>query len=311
MKIGIIMDPIGEINTKKDSSLAMLLSAQSRGWEIYYMEMDDLFLTDSTACAHMRRLSVDDRDTQWYEFLNNSTESLSCLDVILMRKDPPVDMKYIYATYLLELAQQQGVTVINDPRALRDINEKLFISWFPQCIAPTLVTSNIEYIREFIKKHKDIILKPLDAMGGTSVFKVHHSDANTNVIIETLTDKGKSYCMAQRYLPEVKEGDKRILLVDGNPVPYALARIPKAGENRANLAAGASTKGVELSDRDRWICEQLAPTLREKNLSFVGIDVIGEFLTEINVTSPTCIRELDTLYDLDIADNLMSVIEKM
>ena len=309
MKIGIIMDPIAGINIKKDSSFAMLLAAQARNWEIYYMEMDDLFLVNEIPGARMRNLIVHDQVADWYEFQNEEIQNLTNLDVILMRKDPPLNMQYIYTTYLLELAQKQGVLIVNDPQTLRDANEKLFITWFPQCIVSTLVTKNAEQIRNFIKEQTDIILKPLDGMGGKSVFRIQDTDANTNVIVETLTKKGNEFCMAQRYIPEISEGDKRILIIDGNPFPYALARIPQDGENRANLAAGGTAKGIELSKRDRWICDQLAPTLREKNLLFVGIDVIGDYLTEINITSPTCIRELDALYDLSIADQIMSAIE--
>ncbi len=311
MKIGIIMDSITGINIKKDSSFAMLLAAQVKGWEIYYMEMNDLFLANNIPGARMRHLRVEDDNKHWFEFQDETTSDLSDLDVILMRKDPPFDMEYIYVTYMLEHAQQQGTLIVNDPEALRDANEKLFISWFPQCIAPTLVTRNADHILKFIEGHKDIILKPLDAMGGTSVFRIQHSDTNTNVIIETLTNKNTRFCMAQSYLPAVRKGDKRILLIDGEPIPYALARIPQANENRANLVAGGDAKGVELTNKDKWICEQLAPVLREKGLLFVGIDVIGDYLTEINITSPTCIRELDSLYDLNIANELMSVIEKI
>jgi len=303
------MDPIAGINIKKDSSFAMLLAAQARNWEIYYMEMDDLFLVNEIPGARMRNLIVHDQVSDWYEFQNEEIQNLTNLDVILMRKDPPLNMQYIYTTYLLELAQKQGVLIVNDPQTLRDANEKLFITWFPQCIVSTLVTKNAEQIRNFIKEQTDIILKPLDGMGGKSVFRIQDTDANTNVIVETLTKKGNEFCMAQRYIPEISEGDKRILIIDGNPFPYALARIPQDGENRANLAAGGTAKGIELSKRDRWICDQLAPTLREKNLLFVGIDVIGDYLTEINITSPTCIRELDALYDLSIADQIMSAIE--
>ncbi len=303
------MDPIAGINIKKDSSFAMLLAAQARNWEIYYMEMDDLFLVNEIPGARMRNLIVHDQVADWYEFQNEEIQNLTNLDVILMRKDPPLNMQYIYTTYLLELAQKQGVLIVNDPQTLRDANEKLFITWFPQCIVSTLVTKNAEQIRNFIKEQTDIILKPLDGMGGKSVFRIQDTDANTNVIVETLTKKGNEFCMAQRYIPEISEGDKRILIIDGNPFPYALARIPQDGENRANLAAGGTAKGIELSKRDRWICDQLAPTLREKNLLFVGIDVIGDYLTEINITSPTCIRELDALYDLSIADQIMSAIE--
>jgi glutathione synthase len=309
MNIGIIMDPIAGINIKKDSSFAMLLAAQARNWEIYYMEMDDLFLVNEIPGARMRRLTICDRVSGWYEFQSEEIQNLANLDVILMRKDPPLNMQYVYTTYLLELAQKQGVLIVNDPKTLRDANEKLFITWFPQCIVSTLVTRNAEQIRNFIKEHTDIILKPLDGMGGASIFRIQNTDTNANVIIETLTKRGKKFCMVQRYIPEISEGDKRILIIDGNPVSYALARIPQDGENRANLATGGMAKGIELSERDKWICDQLAPTLREKNLLFVGIDVIGDYLTEINITSPTCIRELDALYDLNIADQIMSVIE--
>ena len=309
MKLGIIMDPIEGINIKKDSSFAMLLEAQSRAWDIYYMEMDDLFLVNDIPSATTRKMTVEDETTRWYQFHQASTLSLFDLDVILMRKDPPFNMEYLYATYLLELAHRQGTLVVNDPASLRDANEKLFVSWFPQCTTPTLVARKSEHIHAFLDEHRDIILKPLDGMGGASVFRVQHSDQNTNVIIETLTENGKRHAMVQRFIPEIVHGDKRILMIDGEPVPYALARIPKDGEIRGNLAAGGSAKGVELTTRDRWICEQLAPTLKEKGLLFVGIDVIGDYLTEINVTSPTCIRELDTIYNLNIAGDLMDAIE--
>lgn len=309
MKLGIIMDPIDGINIKKDSSFAMLLEAQSRAWDIYYMEMDDLFLVNDIPSATTRKMTVEDETSRWYQFHQATTLSLFDLDVILMRKDPPFNMEYIYATYLLELAHRQGTLVVNDPASLRDANEKLFVSWFPQCTTPTLVARKSEHIHAFLDEHRDIILKPLDGMGGASIFRVQHSDQNTNVIIETLTENGNRHAMAQRFIPEIVHGDKRILMIDGEPVPYALARIPKEGEIRGNLAAGGSAKGVELTSRDRWICEQLAPTLKEKGLLFVGIDVIGDYLTEINVTSPTCIRELDTIYDLNIAGDLMDAIE--
>ena len=309
MKLGIIMDPIDGINIKKDSSFAMLLEAQSRAWDIYYMEMDDLFLVNDIPSATTRKMTVEDETSRWYQFHQATTLSLFDLDVILMRKDPPFNMEYIYATYLLELAHRQGTLVVNNPASLRDANEKLFVSWFPQCTTPTLVARKSEHIHAFLDEHRDIILKPLDGMGGASIFRIQHSDQNTNVIIETLTENGNRHAMAQRFIPEIVHGDKRILMIDGEPVPYALARIPKEGEIRGNLAAGGSAKGVELTSRDRWICEQLAPTLKEKGLLFVGIDVIGDYLTEINVTSPTCIRELDTIYNLNIAGDLMDAIE--
>ncbi len=310
MKLGIIMDPISGINIAKDSSFAMLLAAQSRGWDLYYMEMDDLFLVNDIPSATTRRMTVEDETSRWYQFHEATTLSLFDLDVILMRKDPPFNMEYIYSTYLLELAHRQGTLVVNDPASLRDANEKLFVSWFPQCTTPTLVARKSEHILAFLDEHRDIILKPLDGMGGASIFRIQHSDQNTNVIIETLTENGAKHAMVQQFIPEIVHGDKRILIINGEPVPYALARIPKEGEIRGNLAAGGSAKGVELTSRDRWICEQLAPVLNEKGLLFVGIDVIGDYLTEINVTSPTCIRELDTIYNLDIAGSLMDAIEQ-
>jgi len=310
MKLGIIMDPISGISIAKDSTFAMLLEAQSRTWDIYYMEMDDLFLVNDIPSATTRKITVEDEASRWYQFHNATTLSLFDLDVILMRKDPPFNMEYIYTTYLLELAHRQGTLVVNDPASLRDANEKLFVSWFPQCTTPTLVARKSEHILAFLDEHRDIVLKPLDAMGGASIFRVQHADQNTNVIIETLTENGAKHAMVQRFIPEIVDGDKRILIINGEPVPYALARIPKEGEIRGKLAAGGSAKGVELTTRDRWICEQLAPTLKEKGLLFVGIDVIGDYLTEINVTSPTCIRELDTLYKLNIAGDLMNTIEQ-
>lgn len=309
MKLGIIMDPIQDIKIDKDSSFAMLLAAQALGWELYYMEMDDLFLEHSQPSARMRRLEVEDNASSWFRFSDETTTALNFLDILLMRKDPPVDKEYIYVTQLLDLAQKTGVHVFNDPTALREVNEKLFINWFPEFIAPTLVSRNQQRIFAFIDEHCDIILKPLDGMGGASVFRVNNTDANAGVIIETLTSGGRRFAMAQRFIPEITHGDKRILLIDGEPVPYALARIPRPGENRGNLAAGGTGKGVELTGRDREICAGIAPTLRELGLMFVGIDVIGEYLTEINVTSPTCIRELDKIYNLDIARDLMLAIE--
>lgn len=307
-KLGVVMDPIGSIKYEKDSTLAMLVAAQARGWELYYMEQADLFLRDGAAQARMRRLQVALDPKRWFEFGAESEGPLAALDVVLMRKDPPFDMQYVYTTYLLERAEAAGVLVVNRPQALRDCNEKLFTAWFPQCTPPTLVARNAAHLRDFLTEQGDIILKPLGGMGGESVFRLRLGDPNINVAIEILTRDETEYAMAQRYLPEIAEGDKRILLVDGEPVPYALARIPAPGETRGNLAAGGRGVGVPLSDRDRWICAQVGPTLREKGLLFVGLDVIGDFLTEINVTSPTCIRELDKLYGLDIAGKLMDAI---
>ncbi len=310
MKLGIIMDPISGINITKDSSFAMLLEAQARGWDIYYMEADDLFLVNDIPSATIHKMTVEDKISEWYQFHDAGTLSLFDFDIILMRKNPPFNMEYIYSTYLLELAHRQGTLVVNDPASLRDANEKLFVSWFPQCTTPTLVARKSEHILAFLDEHRDIILKPLDGMGGVSIFRIQYFDQNTNVIIETLTKNGAKHVMAQKFIPEIVYGDKRILMINGEPVPYALARIPKEGEIRGNLAAGGRAQGVELTSRDRWICEQLAPVLKDKGLLFVGIDVIGDYLTEINVTSPTCIRELDTIYNLNIAGNLMDAIEK-
>lgn len=309
-RIGIVMDPIAAINTKKDSSFAMLLAAQARGWQVFYMQQADLFLRDGEVLASMAAVKVEDDPYDWYQLGDPQIAPLHSLDAILMRKDPPFDMEYIYSTYLLEQAQSQGVLIINDPQSLRDANEKLFTAWFPECCPPTLVTRQKSLMREFQAKHGDIIIKPLDGMGGASIFRVMQGDPNFSVIIETLTENGKKSVMVQQYLPAIKDGDKRILLINGEPVPYALARIPADGETRGNLAAGGRAEGRELTERDRWICQQVGPKLREKGLIFVGLDVIGDYLTEINVTSPTCIRELDRLFDLDIAGDLMTAIEK-
>jgi glutathione synthase len=304
------MDPISAINIKKDRSFAMLLAAQARGWTLYYMEQADLFLSEGKVSAEMRPLSVKEDPENWYSLGDTQTQQLATLDAILMRKDPPFDMEYIYSTYLLEQAQKDGVLIINNPQSLRDANEKLFTAWFPQCCPPTLVTRKATLIRSFYEQHDDIILKPLDGMGGASIFRIKPSDPNVSVIIETLTAHGQQSVMAQKYIPEIEHGDKRILMINGYPVDYALARIPAKGETRGNLAAGGRAEGRPLTDRDRWICEQVGPILREKGLYFVGLDVIGEFLTEINVTSPTCIRELDKQFNLNIADDLMACIEQ-
>ena len=310
IKLGVIMDPIRAIHYKKDSTLAMLLAAQAKGWSLLSMEQGDLFLADHKVQGICRPLKVYDDPQHWYELGDPMRSTLDTLDVILMRKDPPFDLNYVYTTQLLQLLHAAGVLVVNNPQALRDANEKLFTSWFPQCTPPMLVTSQASLLQEFHAKHQDIILKPLDSMGGTSIFRLQKKDPNLNVIIETITKQGQCPIMAQRYIPEITQGDKRILLIDGEPIPYALARIPLEGETRANLARGGTGAGVILSKRDRFICEQIAPTLRQKGLLFVGIDVIGDYLTEINVTSPTCIRELDTIYDLNIGAAIMDCIEQ-
>lgn len=309
IKLGLVMDPIESINTHKDSSFAMALAAQARGWQLFYMELGDLYLQDGVARARTRELSVQDSSEDWFSFGASSDQALSQLDVILMRKDPPFDTEYLYATQILSLAESQGALVVNRSQALRDANEKLACAWFPQCTPPTLVSRDQHQLREFLQQHEDVILKPLDAMGGASIFRVKADDPNISVIFETLTGYGSKYAMAQRFIAEISSGDKRILLIDGEPVPYALARVPAKGETRGNLAAGGKGVGVELTQRDVWICSQVAPKIKEMGLLFVGLDVIGDYLTEVNVTSPTCIRELDGLYGLDIADQLMDAIK--
>jgi glutathione synthase len=311
IKLGIIMDPIGSINVHKDSSLAMLLAAQERGWELHYMEQHDLYLDDDRCHALQTRLDVCDNENDWYRLSDKCTAPLDDLDVILMRKDPPVDMEYIYTTFMLQRAEKYGTLVANNPAAIRNSSEKLYTSWFSQCGPPTRVSPDIGRLKEFLDVHGDIIVKPLDGMGGASVFRVRTSDPNLNVILETITSNGSKTTMAQRYIPEISAGDKRILMINGEPFPHALARIPASGDARGNLAAGARGEGVDLSAHDRWICEQVGPSLRAQGLVFVGLDVIGDYLTEINVTSPTCIRELDTIYDADIAGQLLDAIEAL
>ena len=308
VKLGVVMDPIADINVKKDTTLAMLLAAQRRGWELYYMEHSDLSLDQGLARATVRRLSVEDNPESWYEVGSPQDIALSDLDVVLMRKDPPFDMDFIYSTYILEAAQREGTLVVNDPRSLRDCNEKLFATQFPQCCPPLIVAASAARLKAFHAEHGDVIFKPLDGMGGASIFRVKAGDPNLSVIIETLTDHGRQQIMAQKFLPEIVDGDKRILMVDGVPAEFGLARIPMSGETRGNLAAGGSGVAMPLTDRERWICSQVAPVLREKGLLFVGLDVIGDYLTEINVTSPTCVRELDRAHQLDIAGDLMEAI---
>ena len=309
IKIGVIMDPIENIKIKKDSSFAMMLAAQKKNWNIYYIRPQDLYISDSKVHLTSTRVSVEDNADRWFQYYETIDTPVKDFDAILMRKDPPFNMDYIYLTYLLELAENDGVLVVNKAASIRDANEKLFTAMFPQCCVPNLVSKNMAQLKQFILKQNDVILKPLDGMGGSSIFRVRSDDPNLNVIIETLTDNGQTMTMAQQFIPDITNGDKRILLIDGEPVPYALARIPARGETRGNLAAGGTAKGQPLTDRDRWICEQVGPTLKEKGLLFVGIDVIGDYLTEVNVTSPTCIRELDQQFNLDIATDLMNVIE--
>ncbi|WP_407293177.1 glutathione synthase [Stutzerimonas zhaodongensis] len=308
VRVGIIMDPIAQIAFKKDSSLAMLLAAQARGWTIYYMEQRDLYQLGGQARGRMCPISVFNDPQHWYEMGEEIDSPLAELDVILMRKDPPFDSEYVYATYLLELAEQTGTLVVNRPQSLRDCNEKFFATQFPQCTPPTVVSRRSDILREFAREQRDIILKPLDEMGGASIFRHREGDPNLSVILEVLTEHGSRQIMAQRYIPAITAGDKRILMIDGEPVPYCLARIPAAGETRGNLAAGGRGVAQPLSERDKEIAAIVGPELRKRGLLFVGLDVIGDFLTEINVTSPTCIREIDNAFDTRIAERLMDVI---
>jgi glutathione synthase len=310
LSLGVVMDPIETIKIQKDSTFAMLLEAQRRGWTLHYMLQEDLSLSAGQCMAGMRPLTVRDDPGDWFTLGERVEQPLRLLDVVLMRKDPPFDMEYVHTTYLLEQAESQGVLVVNRPRSLRDANEKLFTAWFPSVCAPTLVSRRKDAFDTFIERHEDAILKPLDGMGGASIFRVRRDDPNRNVIVETLTEHGRCFAMAQRFIPEITEGDKRILVIDGEPIPYALARIPSAGETRGNLAAGGRGVGVALSERDREIVATVAPRLREHGILFAGLDVIGDFLTEVNVTSPTCIRELDKLYNLNISAVLMDCIEQ-
>jgi len=303
------MDPIQAINFKKDTTLAMLNAAQQRGWTLSYIEQQGLYLDNGKAMAIMQDLIVKMDPDDWYELGPEKRDSLATMDVILMRKDPPFNREFIYSTYILEQAEREGALVVNKPQALRDFNEKVSATLFPECCTPVLVTRDKNLLGEFYKQHKDVIFKPLDGMGGTGVFRIKPGDPNVSVIIETLTEYGTRQIMAQSFIAEITSGDKRILMINGESVGYALARLPAENETRGNLAAGGTAKGVKLSDRDRWICDQVGPTLKENGLLFVGIDVIGDYLTEINVTSPTCVRELDEAFDLDIAGQLMDCIE--
>jgi glutathione synthase len=308
ISLGVVMDPITSIKYYKDTTLALLLAAQERGWDLYYMEQSDLYLLQGEARASTRALFVADNADTWYELGPREDKSLGDINVILMRKDPPFDNEYIYSTYILEAAEKQGSLVLNNPQSLRDCNEKVFATQFPQCCPPVLVSRNAKQLRDFHRQYEDVIFKPLDGMGGSSIFRCRMDDPNVGVILETLTRHGQQLTMAQRYIPEITAGDKRILVIDGEPVPYCLARIPAQGETRGNLAAGGTGVAQPLTDHDRWIVSQVAPALKEKGLLFVGLDVIGEYLTEINVTSPTCAREIDKAYNTRIGARFMDVI---
>lgn len=310
ISLGVIMDPIEDIAFYKDTSLALLLAAQERGWDLHYMQQGDLYLRDGEPRASMRSLHVANNPEHWYDLEPRHDRPLDELDVILMRKDPPFDSEYTYSTYILEAAQKRGALVVNDPRSLRDCNEKIFATSFPQCCPPLLVSRDSARLKEFHREHGDVIFKPLEGMGGSSVFRCREDDPNVSVILETLTQFGQQMIMAQRYIPEITKGDKRILVVDGEAVPYALARIPAEGETRGNLAAGGTGVAQPLSERDRWIVSQVAPELKRRGLLFVGLDVIGDYLTEINVTSPTCVQELDRAHNTAIGARLMDAIER-
>lgn len=311
LKTGVVMDPIGGIKPYKDSTFAMLLEAQRRGHTLYYMEPGDLFVKDGRAFASMQQLEVRDNTTNWFSLEPVGSVAVDELDIVLMRRDPPFNMDYVYATYMLELAEKAGTLVINRAQSLRDANEKFFINYFPQCCVPMLISSQSGLLREFVSQHGKCVVKPLDGMGGESVFQLSTTDLNMNVILETITRHNSRAVMAQQYIDEITAGDKRILMVNGEPVPFALARFPGAGDFRGNLAKGGSSKGIPLSERDHWICSQVGPELKQRGILFAGLDVIGDWLSEVNVTSPTCIRELDEAFGLNIAAQLFDAAEQL
>ena len=309
MKLGVVMDPIESINFKKDSTLAMMLEAQKRDHELFYMTPDSLYINESGAFAIAKTINVKNEPTGWFDFKEVMQIKLSELDVILMRQDPPFNSNFIYNTYVLESAEREGVLVVNKPASLRDCNEKVFATEFPECCTPFLVTSDLSLLRSFIDEHKDTVIKPLDGMGGSSIFRIRSSDPNLNVILETVTESYSTKVMIQTYIPEIVDGDKRILLLNGVPMNAAVARVPAEGELRGNLAAGASAVARSLTEKDLWICEQVGPRLKELGLVLVGLDIIGDYLTEINVTSPTCFKEYENLCDINVAFNFLETLE--
>ena len=311
VQLAVVMDPIATIKPAADTTLAVLLQAQAKGWQLHYAEMHDLWLRDGEAFGRLTALQVADDQNDWFDLGDTAITPLCELDVILMRKDPPFNMEYIYATYILERAESRGALVVNRPRSLRDANEKIVISWFPECAPPSLVSSSISDLRAFVDEHERAVLKPLHGMGGHSIFMTDVADLNRNVTLEMLTNYGSQYVMAQKYISDASVGDKRILLIDGEPIPYALLRTPPRDDFRCNLSAGAVGEAVALTDRDRWICDQIGPNLRDNGLLFVGIDVIGDYMTEVNVTSPTGIRELDRLCDLKIGRDVIDAISSV
>jgi len=306
--LGVIMDPIQSISFTKDSTLAILLAAQAQGFDLFYMEQRDLYIDNSGPKAQLRPLKVFNDPDKWFELGDSRDAALEEMNVLIMRKDPPFDSEFIYSTYILEAAERRGSLVVNKPQSLRDCNEKVFATEFPQCVPPLLVSRDQERLKGFLAEHQDVVYKPLDGMGGTSIFRVKEGDQNLNVILETVTQYGTETIMAQKFMPQISQGDKRILVVDGEIIPFCLARIPTGSDFRGNLAAGGRGVVQPLSERDLWIAQQIAPTLKERGLIFVGLDVIGDYLTEINVTSPTCIREIDNAEDTKIGERLIKAI---
>ena len=310
MKLGVVMDPIETINFKKDSTLAMMIEAQRKGHEIIYITPDSLFINSGISYASSNKMEVRNDPSDWFTKEEETIIELSELDSILMRQDPPFNSGYIYNTYVLEMAARQGVNIFNNPRSLRDCNEKVYATEFPQCCTKHLVTSRKDFLTDFVLENKDTVIKPLDGMGGASIFRVKANDPNLNVILETITDHFTEKVMIQEFIPEITEGDKRILIVNGKPMSASIARVPAEGELRGNLAAGASAVAKSLSDRDLWICEEVGPSLVEKGLLLVGLDIIGDYLTEINVTSPTCFKEYKELCDIDVAEIFIESVEE-
>lgn len=311
LSVAVVMDPIDHIKPAKDTTLAMMLAAQRRGHELHYLGLGDLWLRDGVAMGRARPAEVRDDPNDWYTLGEAAVRPLGGFDAILMRKDPPFDTEYIYATYILERAEDAGALVVNRPQGLRDMNEKVYTAWFPECCAPTLITRDMADMHAFLREHGRAVCKPLHGMGGRSIFVLDAGDKNASVVFETLTEYGQRYAIVQRYLPEiVTSGDSRVILVDGEPVPYALARIPSPADNRGNLAAGARGVGRPLDERDRWLASRIGPTLRDRGMLFVGLDVIGGYVTEINVTSPTGARELDRQFGLDVGALLVEAVEK-
>ena len=310
MKLGVVMDPIESINFKKDSTLAMMIEAQSKGHEIFYITPNALFINSGIAFASSAKIEVKDNPSDWFSLEEEKIIKLSELNSILMRQDPPFNSDYIYNTYVLEMASREGVNIFNNPRSLRDCNEKVYASEFPQCCTKHLVTSNKLLLSQFVEEYKDTVIKPLDGMGGASIFRLKKNEPNLNVILETITHHFTQKVMIQEYIPQISEGDKRILVINGEPMGAAIARIPAEGELRGNLAAGASAVAKSLSERDIWICKEVGPSLVKKGLLLVGLDIIGDYLTEINVTSPTCFKEYKELCDIDVAKAFINSVEE-